>query len=68
MRVPALLFALIALLAISPGVALCGDACEARYGEGRRPLTPATGSPGELGRISASADVFVLREDATLCR
>ena len=67
MRVFAVLFGLVVSLALVPGEACCGDACEARYGEGRRPLTLATGSPGELGLLSALANVFAPREDATLC-
>jgi tungstate transport system substrate-binding protein len=67
MHVLAVLFGLIVSLALVPGDARCGDACEARYGEGRRPLTLATGSPGELGLLSALTDVFAPREDATLC-
>lgn len=67
MHVLALLFALIASLAFAPGDAHCADACEARYGKGQRPLTLATGSPGELGLLSALTDVFGPREDATLC-
>ena len=67
MHVLALLCTLIASLAFAPGDARCADACEARYGQGRRPLTLATGSPGELGLLSALADVFAPREDATLC-
>ena len=34
MHVLALLFALIAMLAVAPGDARCAEECEARYGEG----------------------------------
>ena len=67
MHVLALLFALIASLAVAPGDARCAEECEARYGKGQRPLTLATGSPGELGLLSALTDGFAPREDATLC-
>jgi tungstate transport system substrate-binding protein len=67
MPVLALLAMLVTSLALAPVDAKCADACEARYGTGRRPLTLATGSPGELGLLSALADVFTPREDVTLC-
>ncbi|MFA6149646.1 MAG: substrate-binding domain-containing protein, partial [bacterium] len=67
MHVLALLLALIASFMFAPGDARCADACEARYGKGQRPLTLATGSPGELGLLSALTDGFAPREDATLC-
>ncbi len=67
MRVLALLMSLIAALAFPPGDARGAATCEARYGSGRRLLTLATGSPGELGLLSALADVFAPRENLTLC-
>ncbi len=67
MRVLALLLPLIAAFAFPPGDARGADPCEARYGTGRRLLTLATGSPGELGLLSALADVVAPREDLTLC-
>ena len=67
MPVLAMLLTLVASLAIAADDAKCAGDCEARYGTGRRPLTLATGSPGELGLLSALADAFAPREDATLC-
>ena len=68
MHVLALRMPIIAASAFPPGDALCADPCEARYGTGRRPLTPATGSPGEFVPFSAPAAAFAPREDATFCR
>ena len=65
MPVLVLLVTLVASLALAPVDANCAGDCEARYGTGRRPLTLATGSPGELGLLSALADVFAPREDAS---
>lgn len=67
MPVLALLVTLVASLVFAPVGAKCAGPCEALYGTGRRPLTLATGSPGELGLLSALADVFAPREEVTLC-